>query len=1639
MKVLKFPIKMVSKIFRWATRTRLRKILSSILAILMILTSIKYIFVYPDTIKAADIYLGMDEGYGTSLGDHNNTLPASTITGATWQKEGLCVVGKCLYFSAADANVTLTDTAALDYGAGSFTVEFWFRQNTKALDYLVSKYQNGAGTDSAGFAVRIQADGDLEFVTDDDSSFTPDDLAGTAYNDNRYNDSQWHFVSAVKNSNTSLYLYVDGVKVAEDLSISGTGSLDNSNNLTIGHDGAGAADFTGFIDEFKMYAYARSESQIKADFVAVANVEGSAAAFSPNQSYVSNGLVGYWNLDQTSSPATDFSGFGNNGTWTNSPVSVGGKFGTALEFDGTNNKYVDINSAPEFNTPHVSVSAWAYTDTWIDTTGIVGRDDSSTNRDWGLGLGSISNSFRFHAFIGNTQYNAQSTTNFSTAAWHFLVGTYDGANLKLYVDGTLVATTPIVGSMDTDTKNIHIGKKGTAEYFDGKVDEVRVYNRALSQSEVTNLYNWAPGPVAYWNVDENTGGTAYDRSTNANSGTLSTSTSGSEATADFKVDMEENNLTDFDTTSDPDSDLTVTSGAALAGTNYGMNVVYDDANSSYGQKTVTLSSATDFRVRFYFDLNGLTFGSADSFSILTANITSTARYRVNIEWGTTYELTHVAFNDAGTTTAGTDTLIHDIPHYVESHITRATNSTSIDGVYRLYLDGVLIDTISGIDNYDAFASINNIRVGIAGIADATTAGNIFVDELVYRDDATEIGAYPVTQYDPKWEQGKFGNALKFDGDNDVVTVSDATSIDLGATRDSYTVEAWFKTTKNYSASGSILNKWSGGSTFPFVLYINTSEQGCFEMWDGSVTVTTCGSATLNDGKWHHIAGKRDVLTDTAYIYIDGVQVNSTTDTTTATMVNNDTVCIGNGGSSCNAVDFDGQLDDLKIYNYARTSEQIITDMNAGHPAPGSPVGSATGHWKFDEGRNDSCSGGSNDTCNSGNSGSTLDGTVNGFSSPPTSTSGWAGAGKFGKALTFDGTGDYVQVADATPLDITGDFTLSAWVYRTGGINGYVISKTNTNDGGYALLHGQNGEIYCRTSNGSTYVDSYTATGLLNADSTWHHLTAVKSGSSCRVYFDGVDRTNTVGTHSSLTANANNLRIGLGLNGSDGVIGKIDEVKIYNSALNADQVKAEFNHGSSAVMGAFSTDTTGNASFSTERKYCPPGNTDANCGSGNPSPVGEWLMDENSGSTIRDSTGHEENPTVNGALWTNGIRGSALDFDGVDDYAQSTTIPSDLITLGDMTASVWIKPDTAQSGELIFSVRGGGEVEADNETVLMEWDVSSGNDVRYQHENGAGVNSSNTFDTNLTLGQWYHLLVTRDTDTNTVKLFVNGIQTGTTYTYTNDPTGATAADVRIGGNTGADFFDGKIDQIRVFNYTFTDALAAWDYNYGKPMGWWRMDESSWTNNCSTDTAMDASGNGLHADSCPNTTGPTGAATGKFNNGGSFDGSNDYLNVAANSKLNITGDITLSAWIKRSNTTQKGLIMAKTDGSSNWDYEFGVDDGAGNNDKLYVWADPPGPNTAVYSTGTISDTNWHHVAFTRSGSTATFYIDGVASGSSTMSGNFNTNSLALRIGGDGGTIYFIGTMDDARIYNYSVTTQQIKTIMNEGAALRYGPNN
>ncbi|MGB9714852.1 MAG: LamG-like jellyroll fold domain-containing protein, partial [Thermodesulfovibrionales bacterium] len=212
-------------------------------------------------------------------------------------------------------------------------------------------------------------------------------------------------------------------------------------------------------------------------------------------------MLHYWKLDEGSQPYTDFYG-SSNATCSNCPTAVTGIVDGAQRFSSSNRVNVADDSTFDWTaSDSFSIEFWMKTEassTCSGTQVIIGRDDVSTPLHWWVGCwdggkaGFVLRDKNNNIAILN--YSNPSAKDITDGEWHHIVAIRDSSTneVSLYVDGVKEASTTTVYTGDFDsTANINIGwlNTGSYYYFVGNIDEVAVYNRALTDSEVLQHYN----------------------------------------------------------------------------------------------------------------------------------------------------------------------------------------------------------------------------------------------------------------------------------------------------------------------------------------------------------------------------------------------------------------------------------------------------------------------------------------------------------------------------------------------------------------------------------------------------------------------------------------------------------------------------------------------------------------------------------------------------------------------------------------------------------------------------------------------------------------------------------------------------------------------------------------------------------------------------------------------------------------------------------------------------------------------------------------------------------------------------------------------------------------------------------------------
>jgi hypothetical protein len=1312
-----------------------------------------------------------------------------------------------------------------------------------------------------------------------------------------------------------------------------------------------------------------------------------------------------------------------NTTWRQNSECVAGK---CLQFNGANS-YVDFGDAPQFNfgTGDFTLSAWVKT-TSTANQHIIAKRHGAYGMGYSLG---ITNGKPYAEIINDSLFvSVDSNTLVNDNKWTYISATYkrDGT-LSVYVNGALKNASSIASMSSSNITNTHplqIGIINNPELaydapFAGFIDEPKLYSYARSASQLSSDYSaglagmssdsgasasfgggsekWmTDGLVGYWKMDETSGTTSYDASGKGND--LGNNATTSSYTGKY------NRAVDFT------SSASITSPSTTA-FNFGTG---------------------DFSVSYWANLRDYTYPK----SSVSMHKTDQAYTNGHPGWefGNGYSTTGYMFaiND------GTNKVQAAMPidvgyrptdmqnkwaHYVFA-VSRAT------GKVKLYINGVKqsteldISSVTGsVDNAFTF-QIGNINGWyIDGQVDETRMYN----RALSPDEVTKLYEFapaPIAYYDfdndpsnsimdksgnglnlaktgaPTYENGKFGNAMKFvqasdDGGNltnDIFNIND------------YTYGFWFKlNTANNGIWNTIFALTNDGSSRSPSLW-HYQNQDCFHPQENpSDEGFSCAGPTgINSywtlGQWYYYSQTKKGTTLT--YYVNGIQKGTMTVTDPMQNGTNPTLSLGRAMAAGYSAGF--TMDEFKIYNYSRTQKQILDDMNAGNAASKEPIA----YWKFEEGSGTVAN-------NSGTLGSAQNAALSNMSLPATATSGWTNNGKLGKALLFDGVDDFTTMGTGNDYFPLNTFSLCSWIKTPGLGSGMTLNGILSMTYGLTMYLDAAGKLNTRMDDG-VGGPVVSVSGNL-ADNVWHQTCLTYDGTYRHMFVDGVKKSSTATTWLGVTRWPTNT-VNVGQENNNYPLykfnGTIDEVKIFNYALSSAEIAADYNQGSSVTMASAGI-SAGAGDNAAKAQYCIPGDA-STCNS----PVAEWNFDEKTGTTIKDSSGNSYNGTLINGSWTTGKTGSAILYNGTPGSATHINGP-DISIATNITAEAWIySSDYNQNGFIVSKnpVNTQWELFVAANNLYWRSQVDFTNDTVYP------APSVNT---------WHHIAVTQaGTLTN---MYIDGALVASKTTVA---IGNSAGNIEIGSySAGGGYpFKGKIDGVKLYDYARTPAQIAFDYNRGAPVGWWKMDE------CQGNTIFDASGKGNNG----TWTGATGSQTaigtcetagtawgngkiGKFGSSLNFDTTDDVAMIAGSSSLNNPKAITVSTWVKSNDVTQDQTLVSR-----NGPFFLRIS-GSRFRIALYtgVW---------LFQNGTIplSSNTWTHLTLTYDGANVKSYVNGVLDISNPKTGDMiSMNNLYFGYTPVGGENYPLnGQLDDVRIYNYALTKEQIANVMNEGSALRFG---
>ncbi len=457
-------------------------LLGIILTVCVVIGTFVFSLGYPGGMVS---YWKFDEGAESTVSDSVDANHG-TIYGAQWTTDGM--VNGALSFDGSDdyvevptsANLDITDAITLEAWVNPQTVGAWKRVIVKGEDITPSDLRTWA------YILGLSQGGGVYFALFAGNSQTYINGAVTKIPTNT-----WTHIAGTWDGGM-MRIYVNGIEQSsEKLSFSGPINV-VTHPLKFGiapHSGVPYA-FNGKIDEAAIYNRALSAAEIQQHYE---NVSYEVQCVTPP-----SGMVSWWDGDTVSETTAFDIQNGNHGTMVGDVSIIPGKVGNAFSFDGLDD-YVEVLDDPTLDiTDGITLEAWIKADSTQTgrASGIITKDDLSDGRSYNLHLSSASSpapwALRMRLLTLSDNGIIDGTTDLRDNTWHHVAGTWNGSIMNLYVDGILQNSRSSAGSISITSTPLIIGDFGTSlnvQYgFSGLIDEVEIFNRALSQSEIQAIY-----------------------------------------------------------------------------------------------------------------------------------------------------------------------------------------------------------------------------------------------------------------------------------------------------------------------------------------------------------------------------------------------------------------------------------------------------------------------------------------------------------------------------------------------------------------------------------------------------------------------------------------------------------------------------------------------------------------------------------------------------------------------------------------------------------------------------------------------------------------------------------------------------------------------------------------------------------------------------------------------------------------------------------------------------------------------------------------------------------------------------------------------------------------------------------------------
>jgi hypothetical protein len=633
--------------------------------------------------------------------------------------------------------------------------------------------------------------------------------------------------------------------------------------------------------------------------VTLASAQGVTATFS-SSGPATGGLVAAYAFDEgTGTVVSDASGNSQNGTISGSAWASSGKYGSALSFNGTNN-WVSIPDSDLLDlSTGLTVEAWVNPAATPTSWKTIIMKEAPGFYVYALYISPSSHPAIYIVINGQEQGFEVASTTMPINMWSHLAGTFDGAMLRLYVNGIQVGSQAVSATIPATTGVLRIGGNSIwgKEYFNGTIDDVRIYNRSLTAAEIqadlnTPVWNPSTSPALSYvaiNPDTLEGG---------NTSTATVAIGGPAPTGGAVVTLTSSNTS----VAQVPSSITIPAGST---------------NANFAITTSSVTAATPVTV-------SAVYGGVTKTTILTVNpvvaLSTLSVSPTTVTGGTSSQGTVTISGPAPTggaviTLTSSNTSVALVPSsvtipagstntnfMVSTSSVATTNLVSINGTY------------SGVNQNANLTVTPQATAGlVAAYAFGEGAGTVVSDASGNGQNGTITGS--------TWtSSGKNGSGLSFNGTSNWVTIPDSNLLDVST---GLTMEAWVYQISTANRWKSIIMKEAPGY-YVYALYISPSNHpSIYIVIGGQERGFEVTSTTIPLNTWNHLAGTFDGTM--LRLYLNGTQIGS--QAVTATIPASSGVLRIGGNSIWGAEYFNGTIDDVRIYNRSLTAAGIQADMN----------------------------------------------------------------------------------------------------------------------------------------------------------------------------------------------------------------------------------------------------------------------------------------------------------------------------------------------------------------------------------------------------------------------------------------------------------------------------------------------------------------------------------------------------------------------------------------------------------------------------------------------------------------------------------------------------------------------------------------